>query len=447
MRPSVEARGGGDTLRANLAIDPKHAISANGYILEGSSEGVRSSYKTGSMGWPRDALTSQTRALDVTPKGYPRVFKPGIHLSSSTQGYHEPWFTLPRASSGRTAAHHPPTKNFFSVVDQRDSFRLLAINIFLLLSHEAPICSSTRGLGTHHKKCGKRKERLRLSSVSAAATHAAQVASAAAAESEEALATRQNPIEEVPADIECPPSPLPPGPGGRPRRRPRLPARYRDDLPEGPAPIPPPVAVSVPEPEPAPDFHPVSPPKWIQTEPNAYGVYKVFPNCPTHDPEASISLDDLCRSPDLLTPTAPPTVSTDPAATPPFFPFLNSTVARLMTWFHLGSNLKSNAELDSLVNNVILHQDFDPKHLEGFSAARENKRLDDAVNTLPGQPPDGWKTASVKLKVPAPKICVPEAQAAEFEVSGIIYRPLLDVMVDPRFTPAMPERSGGSPCT
>jgi hypothetical protein len=36
----------------------------------------------------------------------------------------------------------------------------------------------------------------------------------------------------------------------------------------------------------------------------------------------------------------------------------------------------------------------------------------------------------VKLKLPAPKICVPEAEAAEFEVSGILYRPLLDVMIE-----------------
>ncbi|KAJ7839616.1 hypothetical protein B0H13DRAFT_2287293 [Mycena leptocephala] len=62
---------------------------------------------------PRDALTSQTRALDVTPKGYPRVFKPGIHLSSSTQGYHEPWFTLPRASSAVRQLAILSPKTFF----------------------------------------------------------------------------------------------------------------------------------------------------------------------------------------------------------------------------------------------------------------------------------------------------------------------------------------------
>lgn len=67
-----------------------------------------------------------------------------------------------------------------------------------------------------------------------------------------------------------------------------------------------------------------------------------------------------------------------------------------MSWFHLGSNLKSVADLDSFVNDVILHEGFDRKHLEGFSATRENKRLDDAAaDTLPGEPPSGWKTGSV----------------------------------------------------
>jgi len=107
-----------------------------------------------------------------------------------------------------------------------------------------------------------------------------------------------------------------------------------------------------------------------------------------------------------------------------------------MNWFHAGSNLKSIAELDALVNNILLHEDFDTEHLKGFSAARENKHLDDEAKTLPGQPPSGWKVGSVKIKLPAPKVCKPEEEAAEFEVTGIIYRPLLDVMIEAFQSPA-----------
>jgi hypothetical protein len=113
-----------------------------------------------------------------------------------------------------------------------------------------------------------------------------------------------------------------------------------------------------------------------------------------------------------------------------------------MVWFHLGSNLKSLAELDSLVTEVLLQDDFDPAHLKDFSAARENKRLDDSttseIDDLPAAP-DGWKTASIKIKLPAPKQCRLESDAPEFEVPGLMYRPLLDVMVEAFQSPAFEE--------
>ncbi|KAJ7166117.1 hypothetical protein C8R46DRAFT_1351546 [Mycena filopes] len=204
------------------------------------------------------------------------------------------------------------------------------------------------------------------------------------------------------------PSP-PPGPGGRPRRHRRLPARFRDELPDPPTVVPPP-PIHMPEPDPEPNATPPpGPPKWVQTEPNAHGIYKVFPHRPTHDPDASISLDDLCRSPSLATPATLVESTADTSApNDPWFPFLNPTVARLMSWFHMGSNLKSISELDSLVNDGLLHPEYDRQHLENFSAARENKRLDDTANA----------------------VCVAEDDAAEFEVPGIIYRPLLDVMIE-----------------
>ncbi|KAJ7156268.1 hypothetical protein C8R46DRAFT_1004688 [Mycena filopes] len=112
---------------------------------------------------------------------------------------------------------------------------------------------------------------------------------------------------------------------------------------------------------------------------------------------------------------------------------MNSTVARLMTWFHLGSNIKSIADLDTLVTDVLLQDDYDPAQLQNFSAARENKRFNDSTsndNTPDSAPPDGWKKASVKIKLPAPGVRVAEADAAEFEVEGLVYRPLLDVMTE-----------------
>ncbi|KAF7335684.1 GLOBIN domain-containing protein [Mycena venus] len=244
----------------------------------------------------------------------------------------------------------------------------------------------------------------------------------------ENLQDDNNPRASSPAA--APPSPLPPYPSGRPQRRRQPPKRFRDEPPALPSIVEPPEIPDVPAAAPDESGTELRPQRWVKTEPNRFGLYKVFPNRPTHDPDESISLDDLCKSPELL--VAPKVPSSSPS-TPPWYPFLNSTVARLMSWFHLGSNLKSIAELDSLVDDVLLKDDFNQEHLRNFKAARENKRMDDA-NGENSQ--DGWQTASVKIKLPAHNVCVPEADAAEFEVEGLLYRPLLDVMKEAFQSPA-----------
>ncbi|KAJ7331353.1 hypothetical protein DFH08DRAFT_623969, partial [Mycena albidolilacea] len=172
------------------------------------------------------------------------------------------------------------------------------------------------------------------------------------------------------------------------------------------------------------------------TQPNAHGFYKVniFQNQPTHHPEDSISQDDLCRSSDLTENT-----ETGKVPTPPWFQFLNGTVARFMSWFHLGSTVKLNGNLDLIVHDVMLHEEFKQVHLHGFSAARENKHLDDAAaaeQSIPSEPLAGWKTGSLKLKLPVPKNCTAEADAPEFEVLEIMYCPLLNVLVEAFQSPA-----------
>ncbi|KAJ6566490.1 hypothetical protein B0H19DRAFT_1257699 [Mycena capillaripes] len=120
------------------------------------------------------------------------------------------------------------------------------------------------------------------------------------------------------------------GPGGRPRRRVRLPKRDRDEPPALPTIVEPPV-VPVIDPLSTPTScwpnTEEEPQKWVKTEPNIPGLYKIFPNSPTHDPDESVSLDDLCKISELL---VAPKISSFSPATPLWFPFLNSTVARLM---------------------------------------------------------------------------------------------------------------------
>ncbi|KAJ7864101.1 hypothetical protein B0H14DRAFT_3443686 [Mycena olivaceomarginata] len=183
-----------------------------------------------------------------------------------------------------------------------------------------------KGFARHITTCPKKAEFIQASAAQALATHNTEIAAAAELAQTQALLGSQN-LDEAPPEIARSPSPLPPRPSGRPARRHRLPARYRDELPEPPTPLPPPpVFIPEPDPEPVPETRTSSPPKWVQTEPNAFGVYRVFPKRPTHDPEDSICLDDLCRSSTLSTAEPPPLAPfPDSPSTAPWFPFLNAT--------------------------------------------------------------------------------------------------------------------------
>src|ERR1700761_2196281 len=120
-----------------------------------------------------------------------------------------------------------------------------------------------------------------------------------------------------------PPSPVPLPPSGLPDRI-RRPTRKIQEMMPAP---PPPVVIPVPEPERRPDAQHDNeqerPRQWVKTKPNAHGVYKVYPNRPTHDPDNSVKLEHLCDTDELLTPKEDPTIPPNPW----FFPFKNPTVA------------------------------------------------------------------------------------------------------------------------
>ncbi|KAJ7782534.1 hypothetical protein DFH07DRAFT_764679 [Mycena maculata] len=163
-------------------------------------------------------------------------------------------------------------------------------------------CQSTRGLSNHYNKCQALKSQRAAGVSHAIAVDSAAVEAASAALAQAAPEASANFTDEVrPASpFISPPSPLPHGPGGRPRRRIRLPKRYQDEPPPLPTAVEVPVVPREPSPPPMAPSVQKSPPRWVKTEPNAYGLYRIFPNQPTHDPEATISLDNLCKSPDLL---------------------------------------------------------------------------------------------------------------------------------------------------
>lgn len=103
-----------------------------------------------------------------------------------------------------------------------------------------------------------------------------------------------------------------------------------------------------------------------------------------------------------------------------------------MNWHYSGSSTTSASKLNDLVHNVLLDADFRCEDLKGFDAEREGKRLDN-FNAQSGTiltPNEKWIEASVPISLPPPKkgSYVPEARAPIYEVEGLIYRNLLEVI-------------------
>ncbi|TFY52773.1 hypothetical protein EVJ58_g9823 [Rhodofomes roseus] len=113
-----------------------------------------------------------------------------------------------------------------------------------------------------------------------------------------------------------------------------------------------------------------------------------------------------------------------------FTPFLNPTVARVMAWANTGSNMKSNNEIQRLVDNVIRAPDFNIADLQGFRVTKELDRLEELDK--PGNVfsnADGWTETSVHISVPKEGTrYLSEADAPQYEVGGVFVRKLTEVI-------------------
>ncbi|KAI0258800.1 hypothetical protein BC834DRAFT_800939, partial [Gloeopeniophorella convolvens] len=108
--------------------------------------------------------------------------------------------------------------------------------------------------------------------------------------------------------------------------------------------------------------------------------------------------------------------------------FLNHTVFRIMDWFY-GTNSKTLADLDRLVNDVLLADDFNREDLHGFSAQCEVRHLDNAsANSRLLDSQDGWIKADIKLNMSATKYKhTSEQDAPQITVEGVFYREIYHI--------------------
>ena len=116
---------------------------------------------------------------------------------------------------------------------------------------------------------------------------------------------------------------------------------------------------------------------------------------------------------------------------PIIHPFKNNSVFELVKTLQLSPSSKTASGINS-VANLILSGKVKGEELEGFNATTELHRLDRfaAESPIAGEP---WKTRSVKIKMPCTWTNNPqfftEADAPEFEVTGVWYRSLVDLIV------------------
>ena len=73
-----------------------------------------------------------------------------------------------------------------------------------------------------------------------------------------------------------------------------------------------------------------------------------------------------------------------------------------MNWKDSGTSMKSDAEVNCLVNDVLLDPNFKLEDLQGFNVARENQQSDAAKKKSPFSILFKWPTSILKfLPVPA----------------------------------------------
>jgi len=214
---------------------------------------------------------------------------------------------------------------------------------------------------------------------------------------------------------------------GRPHRRRRLPARYRDNLPEA-------APTEIVNPAPLPVLQQVTllVRNRFSTLSNVFGMWRQYLYRPSYDPDHLISPEDLYNTHAMN--NIPETSLEEDTGTEPAEQMLecnnldgsgysNRSVELLMNWQNSGSSNKSNLEVSRLVNDVLRDPQFLVRDLEKFDAKRENQRADKFEKTSPHL--RFFTETSVPIDVPSGSKDVPPRT---FYVPGLHYRKLVSVI-------------------
>ncbi len=134
---------------------------------------------------------------------------------------------------------------------------------------------------------------------------------------------------------------------------------------------------------------------------NSFGDY---PNRPTTDPDAMLTIDDLYNRHNSQPSPSNPTSQSSDLSRASYGPFSSKTLHSIMKWLNNGNTSKSEAETNRFVHDVNLSASFHCEDLVEFDAHRENQRLDKSLKESALQ--SHFVESSIDILVPSGNISI-----------------------------------------
>lgn len=172
---------------------------------------------------------------------------------------------------------------------------------------------------------------------------------------------------------------------------------------------------------------------------NLFGLFREYQNPPPHDPDESLSLNDLSASatvfpilnfidqvPGSLQSLVEDGPVDEQSSNDPLQGCSSRSAQLLMSWMWNGSNIKSLEECNSLVHDVIMDPEFQVSDLKNFNVHSETAKLDHAL----GGQQNGWRASDIDIAIPdGKKHSSPNNPLIPtFPVPGLVYRSITEVI-------------------
>ncbi len=170
-----------------------------------------------------------------------------------------------------------------------------------------------------------------------------------------------------------------------------------------------------------------------QTRVNKLGIFRRYTHNPTWRPQNEESLAFVCDSPSLDVPPPPvhPEITHEISYAPePFAPFTNYSTALFMKAYFSGLDTKSEEHANTLAK-VMEDPKFRLTELKGFSAQRENARLDKYIREggHPFRTQDGWRESTIDIHLPIEgQHFDSEDKAPSLSIHGLFHRRITDII-------------------